>query len=675
VTDAEPREGMSASAGVLAAAAPAVAVTIPLGAVPRGLALSPDGTRLYVGLYHPGASGTSVLVIDTGTNAVVAEIGDGNAASLAVTPDGRHLYMTDLVNPVVALIDTSTNAFVGSIGVGSSPEGVAVAPDGRRAYVVNSGSGTVSLIDVPAKKALAEVKVGFNPGAVAVSPDGRHVYVANRGGEEPSVSVIDTAIGEVVANIPSRNERGAASPNGVAVSPDGGRVYAGSSWLSVIDTSTNEVIDVIESRNQLNGVAVAPDGRFVFAADVTSSYVSVIDTAANAVVTNIRTGAGPDDLAVTAQNLYAGNWESRTLSIVRIDDLTPGSSLLDRSAEYDTPSASAAPTPCVIPGLGVHNIAYCDTSGELHELWRDAQGVTGTTNLTDNAGAPRAAGYPFAYPDTSRNTEILLFRDGDGVVRSLYWSLGAVGHDNLSGTAEAPTADGDPVGYYIPSLDAHHVVYRGGDGHLHELNWVGVTPVVYGGNLTGTISAPTSAGTPAAFANAAGVNIVVYRSAAGEILSVYWSDGPSGLDELSGVAGTPPAATDPVAYYTAFNDTHQIVYCATDGHLYELYWPGVVPVIGWDLVANSNAPAAVGTPAAYYSAGTNTKHVVYRSADNRLHELWWVPGENNPHHVDLTDFAAAPPAADRPAAFTVEGPNTQHVAYRASDDDIYEIRW
>jgi hypothetical protein len=52
-----------------------------------------------------------------------------------------------------------------------------------------------------------------------------------------------------------------------------------------------------------------------------------------------------------------------------------------------------------------------------------------------------------------------------------------------------------------------------------------------------------------------------------------------------------------------------------------------------------------------------------------------VPGENNPHHVDLTDFATAPPAADRPAAFTVEGPNTQHVAYRAGDDDIYEIRW
>ena len=195
------------------------------------------------------------------------------------------------------------------------------------------------------------------------------------------------------------------------------------------------------------------------------------------------------------------------------------------------------------------------------------------------------------YVDTGRNILILLFRDGDGVVQSLYWSTGAVGNDNLSGTAGAPPATGDPVGYYVPGADMHHVVYRGGDGHLHELDWVGLTPVVYGGNLTGTISAPKAAGNPPAFGNAAGVNIVVYRSTAGEIRRVYWSDGPSGLDELSGVAGTPAAAGDPVAYYTAHDDTHQVVYLGDDGHLWELYWQGVAPVAGWNLTAPSGAPA------------------------------------------------------------------------------------
>jgi hypothetical protein len=345
--------------------------------------------------------------------------------------------------------------------------------------------------------------------------------------------------------------------------------------------------------------------------------------------------------------------------------------LVDRSAEFGTPPAASPATACVIPGLGVHNIAYRDTSGRLHELWRDAQGGTGTTNLTANANAPTAAGNPFAYVDTARNTEILLYRGGDGTVRSLYWSTGPVGHDNLGGTAGAPTASGDPVGYYDPATDGHHVVYRGGDGHLHELNWTGVAPVVYGGNLTGAISAPRAVGNPSAYSGG-GFNIVVYRATDGRILSVYWNNGPSGLDNLSGTAGTPAAASDPAAYYTPHNDTHQIVYRAGNGHLYELYWVGVAPVAGWDLTAAVGAPPASGNPSAYYVGAENTKHVIYRSSDGRLHEIWWYPGAA-PGYSDLTAFAGAPLAADSPVGFTENG--RQHVAYRGTDNRIYEMRW
>ena len=134
------------------------------------------------------------------------------------------------------------------------------------------------------------------------------------------------------------------------------------------------------------------------------------------------------------------------------------------------------------------------------------------------------------------------------------------------------------------------------------------------------------------------------------------------------------AAGEPFGYYTAHDDMHQVVYRAQNGHLWELYWPGAAPVAGRDLTWLSGAPAATGNPVAYYSAGTNTKHVIYRSADGRLHEIWWTAG-GAPGHVDLTEAAAAPPAADRPAAFTVEGPNTQHVVYRGPDNHIYEVVW
>jgi hypothetical protein len=77
---------------------------------------------------------------------------------------------------------------------------------------------------------------------------------------------------------------------------------------------------------------------------------------------------------------------------VQIED--PTNHLVDRTAEFGTPAAASAPTACVIPGLGVHNIAYRDTSNRLHELWRDAQGRTGTSNLTQLASAAGGSGNP-----------------------------------------------------------------------------------------------------------------------------------------------------------------------------------------------------------------------------------------------------------------------------------------
>ena len=267
-----------------------------------------------------------------------------------------------------------------------------------------------------------------------------------------------------------------------------------------------------------------------------------------------------------------------------------------------------------------------------------------------------------------------MFRGGDGNVRSLYWSTGPVGHDDLSGTAASPKAAGDPVGYYVPAADMHHVIYRSSNGHLHELFWTGVAPVGYGGDLTALASAPSATGQPSAFAGSS-ENVVIFRGGNNHIRSLYWTTGAVGHEDLSGFAGTPPAASDPFAYYTPHDNTHQIVYLGNDGHLWELYWPGTAPVVGWDLTAPSGAPPAAGAPVAYYSAGTNTKHVMYRSANGRLHEIWWTSGGGTPAHVDLTAFAEAPSAADRPAAFTVEGPNSQHVAFRGTDNHIYEVRW
>lgn len=357
-----------------------------------------------------------------------------------------------------------------------------------------------------------------------------------------------------------------------------------------------------------------------------------------------------------------------------------GHTTLRRSAEYNTPPAAGSPAACFVAPRGVQDIIYRDRDGRLHELWCDAAGRTGTASLTDYAGAPRASGDPRPYVDTVSGQVVVLYRGADNRVHSLYSLPGAVGHDDLSGTAGAPDAAGDPVGTHNPATNTTHVAYRGVDNQLHVLYWTGAGDTVhYEGpsraTAPGAFPAPPASGNPSLYFDVRSTNVLVYRADDGHIHSLYWSFGDVGHDDLSGYAGTPPAAGEPVAYYIAGADLNQVTYRSADGHLWELYCVGEAPVAGWDLIAATpGAPPSESDPAAYYNAGTNTKHVVYRSENDHLNEIWWVPG-GSPAHVDLTRLGLARRAADTPAAFTVDGPSTQHVVYRSTDNEIREIRW
>src|SRR5215471_10814327 len=124
----------------------------------------------------------SVTVIDTTTNKVVTTVDVGLApAGVAVTPDGSKVYVANrAVSGTVSVIDTATNAVSATIAVGSNPVGVAVNPDGSKVYVANqSRHSTVSVIDTSTSSVSTTIDVGPTPFGVAVTPDGSKVYVAN----------------------------------------------------------------------------------------------------------------------------------------------------------------------------------------------------------------------------------------------------------------------------------------------------------------------------------------------------------------------------------------------------------------------------------------------------------------------------------------------------------------
>jgi YVTN family beta-propeller protein len=278
----------------------AVTATVHVGSYPSGVAVTPDGTKIYVGDFS--YYGT-VSVINTATNTVSAIVSVGQEPyGVAVTPDGTKVYVANynwgsVGN--VSVIDTATNTVTATGPVGYEPWGVAVTPDGSKVYVTNSGNSnapgnTVSVIDTATNSVTATVNVGINPAGVAVTPDGTKVYVTNLGNFSVpgnTVSVIDTAANTVIATINVGQE-----PYGVVVTPNGQNVYVannGNNNVSVINTATNTVSAIVSVGIWPDEVAVTPDGTKVYVTNIGSNNVSVIDTATNTITATVNVGNSP----------------------------------------------------------------------------------------------------------------------------------------------------------------------------------------------------------------------------------------------------------------------------------------------------------------------------------------------------------------------------------------------
>ncbi len=92
---------------------------------------------------------TSVSVINTATNAVIATIplGVGQARGITTAPNGSRVYVTTYGSNSVKVINTATNSIVTTVPVGNLPVGVDATPDGTKVYVPNYLSHSVSVID------------------------------------------------------------------------------------------------------------------------------------------------------------------------------------------------------------------------------------------------------------------------------------------------------------------------------------------------------------------------------------------------------------------------------------------------------------------------------------------------------------------------------------------------
>jgi DNA-binding beta-propeller fold protein YncE len=146
---------------------------------PAGLAVSPDGRRLYVALDDVDevveADAESLAILRRATVA-------GGPFGLALDRAGRRLFVACRHQDRVAQLDLETFRETDSVYVGLEPVAVAFAetPEGERLIVANSGTGDAAVLSVSPLKEVARPKTGREPFGVAVAPDGRQAWVVGR---------------------------------------------------------------------------------------------------------------------------------------------------------------------------------------------------------------------------------------------------------------------------------------------------------------------------------------------------------------------------------------------------------------------------------------------------------------------------------------------------------------
>ena len=345
---------------------------------------------------------------------------------------------------------------------------------------------------------------------------------------------------------------------------------------------------------------------------------------------------------------------------------------LNRSAAFNAPKAVGAPSGIAFPSLDVTNIVYRDARGGSMNSGRSAATRAQATSPTSRA-TPRTR--PMAQPRTSTRAKASRSRCTAAPTDTFTASTGQQEESDTTHSAEPPARHRPRASQPDSSRKTAPA--------SSSTAWPTDTSTRCGGPVRTFRATRTSQEhTPSQPATQSATSTQSRGRTSSHTEEQTTTSTPSTGQPAPPATTTsqpsqahPKQPADPIAYYTEHNDTHQVIYRGVDNHIHELYWPSPTPVQHRDLTAEANAPDAASDPAAYYVPTNNTKHVIYRSADNRIREIWWVIDATTPYEVNVTDSARAPLAADNPAAFFFPNAGTQHIAYRGADNHIHEIRW
>ena len=277
------------------------------------------------------------------------------------------LLVANKSDRTLGIVDPEAGRQIATIAEnGTTGHEVAASSDGKLAYVPiygNSGVGkpgsdgsNMVVIDIAARKIAGNVDFGHGvrPHCAVFGPKDGLLYVTTE--LDKTITVIDPRSLKIIATIPT----GQPESHMLAITPDGRRGYSanvGPGTVSVLDMEARKTLAVIPVSPQVQRISASVDGRMVFTSDQTKPQLAVIDTSNNKIKTWVPLSAPGYGTAPTPD----GHWlvvavpSANKVAVVDLDSMKVAHTI-------DVPSA---PQEVVVRPDGGAAYVSCDASHKV----------------------------------------------------------------------------------------------------------------------------------------------------------------------------------------------------------------------------------------------------------------------------------------------------------------------
>jgi YVTN family beta-propeller protein len=290
---------------------------IPIGDYTDDVIGSPDGRVAFANaqissgnpLGWEANDAGKIMAIDTATDRIIwSSFVDGSPHHLAVSPDGSRVYVPLFDRAYLLVLDAHTGQQVGRWYSTLGNHSLKINRDGSRLYVGNMVAQLIWVYDTATGKVVGVMHAGE-----AVRPlqlDGDETHVIYQLSRFHGFKVRDVATGELTRSVdlpalPASIKLPDAYPysvdHGLAVTPDKTKLLAAGSiagYVAVYRLSDYSLIGTIKVGDDPNWIAVRGDSKIAFVSNRGSNTVSVLDLDRMVEVKQIPIGRMPQRLSV-----------------------------------------------------------------------------------------------------------------------------------------------------------------------------------------------------------------------------------------------------------------------------------------------------------------------------------------------------------------------------------------